>query len=77
MFRIWQSIYFDANDPNYPALGTLFKLLIAVQNRLMRHANRSAAISWLDSHPSHLTRMRSILSNIFQTRIPLRSDTKW
>jgi hypothetical protein len=39
-----QSIYFDANDPNYPALGTLFKLLIAVQNRLMRLANRSAAI---------------------------------
>lgn len=31
-----QSIYFDANDANYPALGRLFKLLIAVRNRLMR-----------------------------------------
>jgi hypothetical protein len=31
-----QSIYFDADDRNYPALGRLFKLLIAVRNRLMR-----------------------------------------
>src|SRR5262245_44069651 len=31
-----QTIYFDANDKNYPALGSLFKLMIAVRNRLMR-----------------------------------------
>jgi hypothetical protein len=31
-----QSIYFDANDKNYPTLTTLFKLMIAVRNRLMR-----------------------------------------
>ena len=31
-----QSIYFDANDENYPALASLFKLMIAVRNRLMR-----------------------------------------
>jgi hypothetical protein len=33
-----QSIYFDASDPNYPALGALFKFMIAVPNRLMRLA---------------------------------------
>jgi hypothetical protein len=31
-----QSIYFDANDTNYPALGALFRFMIAVRNRLMR-----------------------------------------
>jgi hypothetical protein len=31
-----QSIYFDANDKNYPALGSLFRFMIAVRNRLMR-----------------------------------------
>jgi hypothetical protein len=31
-----QSIYFDANDENYPALGALFRFMIAVRNRLMR-----------------------------------------
>jgi hypothetical protein len=31
-----QSIYFAANDKNYPALGSLFKTMIAIRNRLMR-----------------------------------------
>ena len=31
-----QSVYFDANDSNYPALGSLFRFMIAVRNRLMR-----------------------------------------
>ena len=31
-----QSIYFDANDANYPALGSLFKFMLAVRNRMMR-----------------------------------------
>jgi hypothetical protein len=31
-----QSIYFDSNDKNYPALGSLFKLMISIRNKLMR-----------------------------------------
>lgn len=31
-----QSIYFAADDKNYPALGSLFKFMIAVRNKLMR-----------------------------------------
>jgi hypothetical protein len=31
-----QSIYFDSNDKNYPALGFLFKLMISIRNKLMR-----------------------------------------
>lgn len=31
-----QSIYFTATDENYPALGALFKFMIAVRNKLMR-----------------------------------------
>ena len=30
-----QSIYFDANDPNYPSLGALFGLMILIRNKLM------------------------------------------
>jgi hypothetical protein len=30
-----QSIYFDANDENYPALGALFGLMVRVRNKLM------------------------------------------
>ncbi|WFU83854.1 hypothetical protein QA645_14245 [Bradyrhizobium sp. CIAT3101] len=30
-----QSIYFDANDKNYPALGSLFKTMIQIRNKLM------------------------------------------
>ena len=30
-----QSIYFDANDKNYPALGSLFSLMILIRNKLM------------------------------------------
>src|SRR6185312_14440020 len=30
-----QSIYFDANDKNYPALGALFGFMVKVRNRLM------------------------------------------
>lgn len=30
------SIYFDLNDKDYPALGTLFSLMVLVRNRLMR-----------------------------------------
>lgn len=30
-----QSIYFDANDSNYPALGSLFNQMILVRNKLM------------------------------------------
>jgi hypothetical protein len=30
-----QSIYFDAEDSNYPALGSLFRQMIAVRNKLM------------------------------------------
>jgi hypothetical protein len=30
-----QSIYFDADDPNYAALGSLFKTMILIRNRLM------------------------------------------
>lgn len=33
-----QSIYFDFNDENYPALSALFKLMIGIRNRLMRVA---------------------------------------
>ena len=31
-----QSTYFNSNDKNYPALGSLFKSMIAVRNTLMR-----------------------------------------
>lgn len=31
-----QSIYFDFNDKNYPALGALFKLMVLIRNKLMR-----------------------------------------
>jgi hypothetical protein len=31
-----QSIYFSASDPHYPALGRLFRFMIAIRNRLMR-----------------------------------------
>jgi hypothetical protein len=30
-----QSIYFDANDKNYPALGSLFSLMVLIRNQLM------------------------------------------
>src|ERR1700692_1152753 len=30
-----QSIYFDANDVNYPALGSLLGLMIQIRNKLM------------------------------------------
>ena len=30
-----QSIYFDANDENYPALGALFGFMVLVRNKLM------------------------------------------
>jgi hypothetical protein len=30
-----QSIYFDANDSNYPALGALFALMVLIRNKLM------------------------------------------
>jgi hypothetical protein len=30
-----QSIYFDATDPNYPALGSLFKTMLLIRNKLM------------------------------------------
>jgi hypothetical protein len=30
-----QSIYFDANDSNYPALGALFGFMVKVRNKLM------------------------------------------
>ena len=30
-----QSIYFDANDRNYPALGSLFNTMLQIRNRLM------------------------------------------
>jgi hypothetical protein len=30
-----QSIYFDADDPNYPALGSLFKTMLLIRNKLM------------------------------------------
>jgi hypothetical protein len=30
-----QSIYFDANDKNYPALGSLFSLMVLIRNKLM------------------------------------------
>jgi hypothetical protein len=30
-----QSIYFDANDRNYPALGSLFTTMIQIRNKLM------------------------------------------
>lgn len=30
-----QSIYFDANDKNYPALGSLFTTMIQIRNKLM------------------------------------------
>jgi hypothetical protein len=30
-----QSIYFDANDPNYPTLGSLFRVMILIRNKLM------------------------------------------
>ena len=30
-----QSIYFDANDENYPALGSLFGLMVLIRNKLM------------------------------------------
>jgi hypothetical protein len=33
-----QSIYFDFNDKNYPALGSLFKLMVQIRNKLMRVA---------------------------------------
>lgn len=31
-----QTIYFDMSDRNYPALGSLFKIMVEVRNRLMR-----------------------------------------
>jgi hypothetical protein len=31
-----QSIYFDSDDKNYPALGALFKLMVLIRNKLMR-----------------------------------------
>lgn len=34
--QIVQSVYFDANDKNYPALGSLFKAMNVIRNRLMR-----------------------------------------
>ncbi len=30
-----QSIYFDFNDKNYPALGSLFRLMVLIRNKLM------------------------------------------
>lgn len=30
-----QSIYFDFNDENYPALGSLFKFMVLIRNKLM------------------------------------------
>jgi hypothetical protein len=36
--QILQSIYFNANDTHYPALGRLFSFMISVRNRLMRLA---------------------------------------
>jgi hypothetical protein len=34
--QLVQSVYFDANDKNYPALGSLFKIMNIIRNRLMR-----------------------------------------
>jgi hypothetical protein len=33
-----QSIYFDLNDKNYPVLGSLFKMMVVIRNKLMRVA---------------------------------------